>query len=97
MAVPDYHVKGERMDLIKIVKPIVLTGVLALMAVPSLCEAAGCAACSGIGVSNGYYANPAYGGYAPGYGYVSQAQIQPVKPKPSKSKKKATKQKPAAK
>jgi hypothetical protein len=85
------------MDIIKLVKPIVLTGVLALMAVPSLSDAAGCAACSGVGVSTGYYANPSYGVCAPGYGYLGQAQIQPVKPKPSKSKKKAPKQKPAAK
>ena len=83
------------MGIVKLVIPLVVLGVMALFAMPSVGEAA--CACSGIGVSNGYYANPGYGGYGAGYGYMSQTQAQPVKPKPKKSKKGAPTQKPAAK
>ncbi|MBI5248722.1 MAG: hypothetical protein HY912_04440 [Desulfomonile tiedjei] len=83
------------MGIVKIVIPFVVLGVVALLAMPSAGEAA--CACSGIGVSNGYYANPAYGGYGPGYGYATRTQVQSVKPKPKKSKKGAPKQQPAAK
>jgi hypothetical protein len=82
------------MRIVKLVIPFVVLGAVALMAMPSLSEAA--CACSGIGQSNGYYANPSYGGYGPGYGYPAQFQTQPVRSKPAKSKKRAPKQKPAA-
>jgi hypothetical protein len=83
------------MRIVKLVNLFVFFGALALMAVPSMSEAA--CACSGIGQSNGYYANPSpYGGYGPGYGYPAQFQTQPVRPKYGKSKKRAPKPKPAA-
>jgi hypothetical protein len=84
------------MGIVRIVIPLVVLGVLALFAMPSVGKAAACS-CSGIGVSNGYYANPAYSGYGTGYGYMGQTQVQPVKPKPKKAKKGAPTQKPAAK
>ena len=83
------------MRIVKLVNLFVFLGALACMAVPSVSEAA--CACSGIGQSNGYYANPSpYGGYGPGYGYPAQFQTQPVRPKAAKSKKRAPKEKPAA-
>jgi hypothetical protein len=89
-----YNVKGERMFIARLVHLFVFIGVLVLMAVPSF-SAAACPACSGIGQSRGYYAAPTnYGGYGPGYGYP--AQIQPVRSKAVKSKKRSPKQKPAA-
>ena len=84
------------MRIVRLVNLFVFIGVLVLMTVPSIGEA-GCPACSGIGQSNGYYANPSsYGGYGPGYGYPAQFQTQPVRSKPAKSKKRAPKEKPAA-
>ena len=84
------------MRIVKLVNLFVFIGVLVLMTVPSISEA-GCPACSGIGQSNGYYANPSpYGGYGPGYGYPTQYQVQPLKSKAAKSKKRAPKEKPAA-
>ncbi len=82
------------MRIVKLANLFVFFGALALMAVPSMSEAA--CACSGIGQSNGYYANPsAYGGYGPGYGYPTQYRAQPVRSKAVKSKKRAPKEKPA--
>ncbi len=81
------------MRIVKLVNLFLFFGALVLMTVPSLGEAA-CPACSGIGQSRGYYAAPTnYGGYGPGYGYLGQ--LQPVRSKPAKSKKRSPKQKPA--
>ena len=85
------------MRIVKLVIPFVALGALALMAVPSVSEA-GCAcggACTGIGQSNGYYANPATGGYGY-YGYQTQYRAQPMRFKPLRSKKPSSKTKPQA-
>jgi hypothetical protein len=80
------------MRIVKLVIPFVALGAAALMAVPSVSEAA--CACSRVGQSNGYYASPSpYGGYGLGYGYQTQYQAQPVKSKKAKSKKSSTKSK----
>lgn len=84
------------MLIVRLAKLLGLMGVLVLVTMTSLGEAA-CPACSGIGQSRGYYAPPSYyGGYGPGQGYPIQYQAQPTRSKPSKSKKKSSKQKPAA-
>ncbi len=85
------------MRIFKLIIPFVAFGALALMAMPSVSEA-GCAcggACTGIGQSNGYYANPSiYGGYGLGYGYQTQYRAQPMRFKPPK---RSSKTKPQAK
>jgi hypothetical protein len=84
------------MRIVRLVKLFVFLGALVLTTVPSIGEA-GCPACSGIGQSNGYYANPSsFGAYRPIYGYPAQFQPQAVRSKPAKSKKRSPKQKPAA-
>ncbi len=83
------------MRIVKLVGLFVVTGIMALIAVPAVSEAA--CACSGIGQSRGYYANPtSYGAYGAGYGNPAQFQAQPVRSKAVKSKKRAPKAKPAA-
>jgi hypothetical protein len=84
------------MRIVKLVIPFVVLGAVALMAMPSVGEAA--CACSGIGQSNGYYASPSpYGAYGPSYGYQTQYQVQPVKSKKAKSQKSSTKSKAGSK
>ncbi len=84
------------MRIVRLVTLFVFLGALVLTTVPSIGEA-GCPACSGVGQSNGYYANPySYGAYWPTYGYPSQFGTQAVRSKPAKSKKRAPKEKPAA-
>jgi hypothetical protein len=92
-----YHVKGEYMTLVRVVQLFSIAAVLVFAAMSSPADAA--CACSRVGQSNGYYANPsaAYGAYGYGATYgAQQPQAQPVRSKTGKSKKKASKSKPVA-
>jgi hypothetical protein len=83
------------MSFAKVVVLLILTTIAVLMAISSPADAA--CACSGVGVSNGYYAQPCpYGAYGYGPGYSPQVQARPRAPKGTKSKKTAPKAKPDA-
>ena len=84
------------MSLVRFVQLLGFMALLAFAAMPSPARAA--CACSGVGQSNGYFANPssAYGSYGNGAYAAQQFQAQPAKRKTGKSKKKASKSKPVS-
>jgi hypothetical protein len=86
------------MTLVRVVWLLSVVAVLVFAAMSAPADAA--CACSRVGQSNGYYANPsAYGSYGYGYGATygpQQPQAQPAQSKSGKSKKKASKSKPVA-
>ncbi|MFH0821392.1 MAG: hypothetical protein V2B18_01485 [Pseudomonadota bacterium] len=84
------------MRIVKLVLLVAFTTLAASMTAPAPADAA--CACSRVGVSNGYYANPsAYGSYGYGATYSpQQPQALPVQSKAAKSKKKAPRNKPIA-